>query len=236
MKNATTRAPHPILASAFALTALTGAVFLSGCAANARVAAAPARPATVVVAPPPAPPAIVEQPAYVPQQNDAYVSVVLDRDVVYVGGYTYLWIADADGHRHRHLYGRGDLRGEVLHRRAELRTVMARNDGHLPMQHARMTPPGPRVHVTMQAHGTPPHGARAQQAAHEVHAAHAAHETHAAREVHAARDAHDGARRGGPAPMRVASANVHRHPESHPRSHPAVPGSPRFAGSPPHAG
>ncbi|QGZ65866.1 hypothetical protein [Paraburkholderia acidisoli] len=209
------------------LFALSGLVLLAGCVTSARVATAPAHPATVVVAPPP-PPAVIVQPAYVPQQNDAYVSVVLDRDVVYVGGYTYLWIVGADGHRHRHLYGRGDLRGEVLHRRTELHAVMARNDGHLPMQHPHSVAPGQRVHVTMDPHAMPPRGAHAQPHRPVVASASAhgagrppAHDTH---------DAH-----GGPhhaAPTRNASANGHRHPETSPKA----PASPRFAGSPPHAG
>lgn len=219
--NATTRALPHILTS---ILALSGIVLLCGCVTSARVATAPARPATVVVAPPP-PVVVVAQPAYVPQQNDAYVSIVLDRDVVFVGGYTYLWIVGADGHRHRHLYGRGDLRGEVLHRRAELRTVMARNEGHLPMQHARMGPPGQRVHVTMQPHAMPPPGGRPQPQAAHSHAP--AHETPMAHDGH---DGHGGPHHG-PAPTRNAAANRHR-----PESHPNAPAAPHFAGTPPHAG
>lgn len=221
--NATHRALSHRLTS---LLALGGIVLLSGCVTSARVATAPARPQAVVVAPPPAPPAVVVQPVYVPQQNDAYVSVVLDRDVVYVGGYTYLWIVGADGHRHRHRYGRGDLRGEVLHRRAELRTVMARHDGHLPMQHAAA--PGQRVHVTMDPHAMPPRGGRAQP--HRPVMASAAGHGAGHPPAHDAQDAH-----GGPhhaAPTRNADANRHRHPDTHPNA----PAAPRFAGSPPHAG
>ncbi|WP_322044637.1 hypothetical protein [Paraburkholderia sp. J67] len=139
-----------------AIVPLSIALLLGGCVSQTRVAATPARP-VVVAAPPPAP-VVLAAPVYVPEPHDAYVSVALDRDVVVVGGMTYIWFVGPDGQRHRHYYGRGDLRGEVFHRRAELRNVMAHNDGHLPMQHAyvapppmRSAPPPPRVHVEMVA-------------------------------------------------------------------------------------
>ncbi|WP_091996647.1 hypothetical protein [Paraburkholderia lycopersici] len=188
--------------------ALLGTLLVAGCVTNARVAAGPVRATTVVAAPPP--PVVIAQPAYVPQPYDAYVSVALDRDVVYAGGSTYIWITGPDGHRHRHYYGRGDLRGEVRHRRAELHVVMAHNEGHLPMQRARMAEPA-RVRVAMQPHGAPPHGYRPPHEAHEAH-------------------------RAPPAPGRNASASAnaghHRRPDDHPNAAPA----PRFAGQPPHAG
>ena len=206
------------LPSAFALLGtLAGTLLIGGCISSPSVATAPARPTTVVAAPPPPPsPVVVAQPVYVPQPYDAYVSVVLDRDVVYAGGNTYIWITGADGHRQRRYYGRGDLRGEVLHRRAELRVVMAHNEGHLPMQHPRV-PESQRVRVTMQPHGTPPHAA-------PPHGYHP--------------PAHTAQHRPPPAPGRNANANAnantghHRHPDGHPNAAP----SPSFAGQPPHAG
>ena len=214
------------LPSAFALIGtLAGTLLISGCISSPRVATAPARPTTVVAAPPPPPqPVAVAQPVYVPQPYDAYVAVVPDRDVVYAGGSTYIWITGPDGHRQRRYYGRGDLRGEILHRRAELRVVMAHNEGHLPMQHPRAPEPK-RVRVTMQPHGVPPHGApphgnRPPPGGHPP--------------------AHAAQHRPPPAPVRNADTNAnananaghHRHPDSHPNAAP----SPRFAGQPPHAG
>ncbi|WP_322068395.1 hypothetical protein [Paraburkholderia bannensis] len=147
-----------------AVVPLSFALMLSGCVTHTQVVAAPARP-VIVAAPPPAP-VVVGAPAYVPEPHDAYVSVALDRDVVVIGGMTYIWFVGPDGQRHRHYYGRGDLRGEVFHRRAELRNVMAHHEGHLPMQHAyiapeppmRAAPPHSRVHVEMVARpGGMPH-------------------------------------------------------------------------------
>ncbi|RAR66068.1 hypothetical protein C7401_103375 [Paraburkholderia unamae] len=195
----------------FAL-ALFGTSLITGCVTDARVVAGPAR-ATAVVAAPPPPPVVVAQPVYVPQQYDAYVSVALDRDIVYTGGSTYIWIVGSDGHRQRHYYGHGDLRGEVLHRRSELRVVMAHNEGHLPMQRVHMAEPPARVRVTMQPHGhrPPPAG---HPPAHAVQAA--SHRP--------------------PPPIRSADAGRHRRPEGHPESHPNAAPAPRFAGQPPHAG
>jgi hypothetical protein len=160
---------------------LAGVLLLSGCFTDTRVAATPARPVAVVASPPPV---VAAAPVYVPEPHDAYVSVVADRDVVYTGGATYIWFVGSDGHRHRHYYGRGDLRGEVIHRRAELRNVMAHHDGHLPMQNAFVPPPPPhdgppvhRVHVEMTPHGRP----MARQAAYQPHPpAHAPAPQHAA--------------------------------------------------------
>ncbi|WP_051390855.1 hypothetical protein [Paraburkholderia mimosarum] len=213
------------LPSALALTGtLAATLLISGCLSSPRVATAPARPTTVAAAPPPPQPVVVAQPVYVPQPYDAYVAVVLDRDVVYAGGSTYIWITDPEGRRQRRYYGRGDLRGEVLHRRAELRVVMAHNQGHLPMQHARAPEPQ-RVRVTMQPPGTPPHAAQ----------------PHGSRPPPGGRPpAHTAQHRPPPAPGRKADANAnananaghHHHPDSHPNAAP----SPRFAGQPPHAG
>ncbi len=137
-----------------AVVPLSFALLLSGCVTHARVVATPARP--VVVAAPP--PVVMAAPVYVPEPHDAYVSVALDRDVVVIGGMTYIWFVGPDGQRHRHYYGRGDLRAEVFHRRAELHNVMAHHEGHLPMQSAYVAPPSmraatphSRVHVEMVA-------------------------------------------------------------------------------------
>lgn len=206
--NATLRA----LPTAFALTGtLLGTLLISGCVTDARVAAGPVRATAVVAAPPPPPPVVIAQPVYVPQPYDAYVSVALDRDVVYVGGSTYIWITGPDGHRHRRYYGRGDLRGEVLHRRGELRAVMAHNDGHLPMQHAREPDRHARVRVTMQPHAAPARGHQPPGGRPPAHAAQ---------------------HRPPPAPSRNANAGHPRHPDGHPNAAPA----PRFAGQPPHTG
>jgi hypothetical protein len=155
---------------------------------------------------------VVAQPVYVPQPYDAYVSVALDRDVVFVGGSTYIWITGPDGHRHRHYYGRGDLRGEVLHRRAELRVVMAHNEGHLPMQRPHMADPHERVRVSMQPHAAPPRGNRPPPGGRPP--------------------ARVAQHRPAPVPNRSADAGHKRHPDGHPNAAPA----PRFAGQPPHAG
>jgi hypothetical protein len=157
-----TRPESGAFAALAAVVPLSIALLLSGCVTHTQVVAAPARP--VVVAAPP-PPAVVAAPAYIPEPHDAYVSVALDRDVVVIGGMTYIWFVGPDGQRHRHYYGRGDLRAEVFHRRAELRDVMAHHEGHLPMQHAyvapppmRAAPPHARVHVEMVARpGGMPH-------------------------------------------------------------------------------
>lgn len=87
--------------------------------------------ATATVAPPPPPPVVVE-PAYVPAPNDIYIAAVVDRDVVFVDGSTYVWYLGIDGRRHRHFYARGDHRQEIFHRRDTLRVVMAHHGGHLP--------------------------------------------------------------------------------------------------------
>ncbi|WP_321817144.1 MULTISPECIES: hypothetical protein [unclassified Paraburkholderia] len=193
---------------------------LSGCVTHTQVVAAPARP-VVVAAPPPAP-VVVGAPAYVPEPHDAYVSVALDRDVVYVGGMTYIWFVGPDGQRHRHYYGRGDLRGEVFHRRAELRNVMAHHDGHLPMQqHAFVEPPpraphGPRVHVEMVSrpggHGAPRPMPRA--------------ETHPQPHPHARSETRQ-AQHHAPAPSRNAADHGRRLPNAHPGDAHPMAGSPR---------
>ena len=122
------------------LAGLACAVMLTGCATNEQgqlvvdpdkfnaviVAAVTPTPQPVIVAAP-----VVEE-AYVPAPTDIYIAAATDHDVVFVGGDTYIWMVDADGHRHRHFYGHGDRRQDVFHRRDDLHSVMARHDGHLP--------------------------------------------------------------------------------------------------------
>jgi hypothetical protein len=60
----------------------------------------------------------------IPERNDVYIAAATDRDVVYLGGDTYIWVTDADGQRRRHFYAHGDRRREVFHRRDNLRSTM----------------------------------------------------------------------------------------------------------------
>lgn len=82
--------------------------------------------------PPPPPEPVVVEEFYQPMPADVYVSTVVDRDVVFIGGDTYIWVVGPDGLRHRHFYAHGDHRQDVFHRRDELHRVMANHDGHLP--------------------------------------------------------------------------------------------------------
>jgi hypothetical protein len=171
-----------------ALGALISTLLLSGCIADTRVAAGPVRANAVVAAPPPPPAVVVAEPVYVPEPHDAYISVALDTDIVFVSGNTYIWYVGQDGRRYRHFYGHGDLRGEVIHRRGQLRLVMAHHGGRLPMQkvHAAVQPPA--------RHAVPPHqGAPAHPPAqpHELHA-----------------------HKPAPAPNHVADASHHEHPRT----------------------
>jgi len=170
-----------------ALGALMSTLLLGGCITDTRVAAGPVRANAVVVAPapPPPPPAvIVAEPVYVPEPHDAYISVALDSDIVFVSGSTYIWYVGHDGRRYRHFYGHGDLRGEVIHRRAQLRLVMAHHGGHLPMQ---------KVHVA-----APP--------ARNAVPAHPAHPAAQPRQLEA--------RKQPPAANRVADEHHHEHPHT----------------------
>jgi hypothetical protein len=64
--------------------------------------------------------------------NDKYVAVASDQDVEVSGGNTYVWAADANGQRHRVLYGNGDQRAQLLARRTQLQREAARDGGTLP--------------------------------------------------------------------------------------------------------
>ncbi|WP_241018703.1 hypothetical protein [Paraburkholderia sp. Tr-20389] len=149
------------LATSFAAIAAFAA--LAGCVTSEQqIAAAPARPRPAVVAvqaPPPPPPAVVvrapapaPQPVYVAAPSDVYIAGVVDRDVVFVGGSTYLWVVGPDGKRHRHFYAHGDRRAEVFRRREHLRVEMARHGAHPPV-HAMAAP-------RREEHRPHPHGER----------------------------------------------------------------------------
>ncbi|MGF6921139.1 hypothetical protein [Paraburkholderia sp. 40] len=129
------------------------ATFLAGCVTSGqgRLVSAPNRVNEVTVT------------AYQPLPTDVYVANVVDRDVVIVGGDTYIWVVGRDGVRHRQFYSHGDHRAEVFHRREELHRVMASHDGHLPEHPGGAHPPlghpgGPAP--AMAAHEQPPRADR----------------------------------------------------------------------------
>ncbi|MEX3901213.1 hypothetical protein [Paraburkholderia sp. BR10954] len=129
------------------------ASFLAGCVTSGQgqLVSAPNRPPEVTVT------------AYQPLPTDVYVANVVDRDVVFVGGDTYIWVVGRDGVRQRQFYAHGDRRAEVFHRREELRRVMASHDGHLPgypgdARAPLARPAGPSP--AMAAHGEPPRAHR----------------------------------------------------------------------------
>ncbi|MEP9324331.1 hypothetical protein PPMP20_14470 [Paraburkholderia phymatum] len=196
------------LAKSFAaIAAFAAFAALPGCVTSEQqIAAAPARPRPTVVAtqPPPPPAAVVvrapapaPQPVYVAAPSDVYIAHVADRDVVFVGGNTYLWVVGPDGRRQPHFYAHGDRRAEVLRRREHLRVEMARRHGHPPV-HALAAPQ--RDEHTPHPHGERP--AYAQQPHRR--------ERH---DVPTARHAEQGAQQR---PMRVAERSGH---EPAPRDH-----------------
>jgi hypothetical protein len=87
-----------------------------------------------VYAPPPEPAV-----AYVPAPLDPFIVGVALADIVIIGGDTYIWALDANGHRYRRFYAHGDHRSEIWRRHDELHRVMARNGGHLP-EHGEARP------------------------------------------------------------------------------------------------
>ncbi|SEI67314.1 hypothetical protein [Paraburkholderia diazotrophica] len=124
------------------VAAITALAALAGCVTSEQqISAAPARPRPAVVAVQAPPPAVVVRapapvpvgpPVYVSAPSDVYIAGVMDRDVVFVGGDTYLWVVGPDGRRHRHFYAHGDRRAEVFRRREHLRAEMAHRGGHAP--------------------------------------------------------------------------------------------------------
>jgi hypothetical protein len=120
------------------LASIACATFLAGCATNeqGQLVVDPNKVneilAAAVAPPPPPPPPVVVEEAYQPTPDDIYVSTVVDGDVVFVGGNTYIWVVGPDGVRHRHFYAHGDHREDVFHRRDALHKVMMSHGGHLP--------------------------------------------------------------------------------------------------------
>lgn len=134
---------------AVSLASIACATVLAGC-----VTTAPGQLAVTPImsgAPYPPPPMIAAE-VYQPMPDDIYISTVTDRDVVFFGGDTYIWVIGPDGMRHRHFYAHGDRRGDVFHRRDELHRVMINHGGHLP-DHA-LASHGP---MPMQRPGGPVH-------------------------------------------------------------------------------
>ncbi|MGF6595741.1 hypothetical protein P3T23_000448 [Paraburkholderia sp. GAS448] len=116
---------------ALPIAGIACALSLGGCVTTGegRVAAQPVRTTAVVAAPmrpgpPVAPPQPVVREELMPERNDVYVATATDRDVVYLGGDTYIWVTDAGGRRRRQFYAHGDRRREVFHRRDNLRSAM----------------------------------------------------------------------------------------------------------------
>jgi hypothetical protein len=132
-------------------------IALTGCVTDPQgnLVMAPNVAATIsaVMTPAPQP----EAEVYEPMPYDANVAVVADRDVVFVGGTTYIWVTGPDGIRHRQFYAHGDHRADVFHRRDELHNVMARHDGRLPDHAMRSAPMGGPAHMAgqPQQHGGP---------------------------------------------------------------------------------
>ncbi|GAB7527389.1 hypothetical protein PBS_63800 [Paraburkholderia sp. 2C] len=130
-------------------------MFVAGCATNeqGQLVVDPDKVNEVLAGalnpPPPAPPVVVEE-AYQPMPNDIYVSTVVDKDVVFVGGNTYIWVVGSDGVRHRRLYAHGDHREDIFHRRDELHKVMINHGGRLP-DHA-IAAHGPTEHPGAPGH------------------------------------------------------------------------------------
>ncbi|MCC8391514.1 hypothetical protein LJ656_02855 [Paraburkholderia sp. MMS20-SJTR3] len=158
------------------LASAAAATLLAGCATNeqGQLVIDPNRVNQVIVSALTPPPAVVveSEPVYQPMPTDMYVANVVDRDVVIVGGDTYIWAVGPDGIRHRQFYAHGDHRAEVFHRREELHHVLANHDGHLPAhgfggEHPREghpggehppfgRPGGPAPGPMLAGHGQPP--------------------------------------------------------------------------------
>jgi hypothetical protein len=120
------------------LASVACATVLAGCATNdqGQLVVDPNKVNAVLAAavspPPPPPPPVVVEETYQPMPNDIYISTVVDQDVVFIGGNTYIWVVGPDGVRHRHFYAHGDHRKDVFHRRDQLHKVMTNHGGHLP--------------------------------------------------------------------------------------------------------
>jgi hypothetical protein len=151
------------------LAVVLSATFLAGCATNeqGQLVIDPNKVNQVLagaLTPPPPPPPVVVEEAYEQMPSDVYITTVVDRDVVIVGGNTYIWVVGPDGGRHRQFYAHGDHRQDVFHRRDELHRVMASHGGHLP-DHAIA------AHSEMQHAGSPASGTQKPGVMPVVHAA-----------------------------------------------------------------
>jgi hypothetical protein len=115
-------------------TTLAASLVLGGCVTDPQgnLVLDPNVSASFTAAMAPSPQPEVDEVAYEPMPYDANIAVVSDRDVVFVGGSTYIWVNGPDGIRHRQLYAHGDHRADVFHRREELHNVIARHEGRLP--------------------------------------------------------------------------------------------------------
>jgi len=153
------------------ITGIACALMLGGCVTTAPgpVATQPAHTGVVMAAPAPAsPPVAAPQPVVheelIPERNDIYIAAANDRDIVFVGGNTYIWIAEAGGRRRRLFYGHGDRRQEIFRRRENLRSAMVSpHGGHAVAHyahddHRRSEPHHPQqMHaVAMREHGHEP--------------------------------------------------------------------------------
>lgn len=144
------------------LASVTCAMFLAGCATNeqGQLVVDPNKVNEVLagaLSPPPPPPVVVEE-AYQPMPNDIYVSTVVDKDVVFAGGNTYIWVVGPDGVRRRRLYAHGDHREDVFRRRDELHKTMVSHGGHLPDHAIAAHGPADHPHAMVPNHPMP--GAR----------------------------------------------------------------------------
>ncbi|MDE1180456.1 hypothetical protein [Paraburkholderia sp.] len=110
---------------------------LAGCATNDQglLVVDPNKVTAVVAAVLAPPPPVIVETAYQPVPTDVYVAGIADRDVVFIGGDTFIWVVGPNGQRHRQFYAHGDHRSDVFHRRDQLHSVMAEHGGHLP-EHA----------------------------------------------------------------------------------------------------
>jgi hypothetical protein len=134
--------------------AFAGTLAFSGCAYQLPVAYQPVPPPAYATGSAVAP--VVVESEYVAAPSDVYIGSAVDTDVVFIGGSTYVWYVGHDGMRHRYLYGHGDHRAEVFHRREELRVVMAHHEGHLPMPgHDRVFPGHMVGHPPVMPHPVP---------------------------------------------------------------------------------
>jgi hypothetical protein len=135
------------------LAGIVCAASLAGCATNDQgqlvidptkvnaVWLAAVTPPPVLVAAPVVVAPVIEE-GYVPAPGDAYIVGVLDSNIVFIGGDTYIWVIGPAGVRRRQFYGHGDRRMEISHRRAQLHVVMAHNNGHLPVHAIAGARPG----------------------------------------------------------------------------------------------